>query len=95
MGVQGENCIIVLCTFLLYFGCFAGQTALDVPWAGKCAGENNGSTIDSIVLAKVARGRSSPRTTKNADWFAGLRLGRRPGPYDPTKQRKLRVVSVG
>ena len=44
------------------------QTALDVPWAGKCAGENNGSTIDSIVLAKVARGRSSPRTTKNADW---------------------------
>ena len=44
------------------------QTALDAPWAGKCAGENNGSTIDSIVLAKVARGRSSPRTTKNADW---------------------------
>ena len=44
------------------------QTALDVPWAGKCAGENNGSTIDSIVLANVARGRSSPRTTKNADW---------------------------
>ena len=44
------------------------QTALDVPWAGKCAGENNGSTIDSIVLVKVARGRSSPRTTKNADW---------------------------
>ena len=37
-------------------------------WAGKCAGEKNGSTIDSIVLAKVARGRSSPRTTKNADW---------------------------
>ena len=36
------------------------QTALDVPWAGKCAGENNGSRIDSIVLAKVARGRSSP-----------------------------------
>ena len=31
------------------------QTALNVPWAGKCAGENNGSTIDSIVLAKVAR----------------------------------------
>ena len=44
------------------------QTALDVPWAGKCAGENNGSRIDSIVLAKVARGRSS-RTTKNADWL--------------------------
>ena len=44
------------------------QTALDVPRAGKCAGENNGSTIDSIVLAKVARGRSSPCTTKNADW---------------------------
>ena len=50
---------------------FSSQTALDVPWAGKCAGENNGSTIDSIVLAKVARGRSSPRTTKNADWFKG------------------------
>ena len=48
---------------------FVAQTALDAPWAGKCAGENNGSTIDSIVLAKVARGRSSPRTTKNADWF--------------------------
>ena len=32
-------------------------------------GENNGSTIDSIVLAKVARGRSSPRTTRNADWL--------------------------
>ena len=48
--------------------CNRTQTALDVPWAGKCAGENNGSTIDSIVLAKVAQGRSSPRTTKNADW---------------------------
>ena len=48
-----------------------GQTALDVHWAGKFAGENNGSTIDSIVLVKVARGRSSPRTTKNADWNIG------------------------
>ena len=45
------------------------QTALDVPWVGKCTGENNGSTIDSIVLANVVRGRSSPRTTKNADWL--------------------------
>ena len=37
--------------------------------AGKCVGENNGSTIDSIVLAKVVRGRSSRETTRNADWI--------------------------
>ena len=52
------------------------QTALDVPWVGKCAGENNGSTIDSIVLAKVARGRSSPCTTKNADWCNTRKFGK-------------------
>ena len=40
----------------------------DYTTAPQHAGENNGSTIASIVLAKVARGRSSPRTTKNADW---------------------------
>ena len=38
--------------------------------AGKCVGENNRSTIDSIVLGKVARGRSSGEIAKNADWQA-------------------------
>ena len=33
-------------------------------------GENNRSTIDSIVLGKVARGRSSGDIAKNADWQA-------------------------
>ena len=31
---------------------FGVSTRLHVFCAGKCAGENNGSTIDSIVLAK-------------------------------------------
>ena len=44
------------------------QTALAVFCVGKCVGENNGSTIDSVVLAKVLRGRSSGETAKIADW---------------------------
>ena len=44
------------------------QTALAVSCAAKCTGENNRSTIDSIALAKVVRGRSSRETAQNADW---------------------------
>ena len=44
------------------------QTALAVSCVGKCAGENNRSTVDPIVLTKVAQGRSSGETARNADW---------------------------
>ena len=58
--------LIANMSLLLYFK--VSQTALAVFCAGKCAGENNGSTIDSIVLAKVTRGRSFGEIAKNADW---------------------------
>ena len=31
-------------------------------------GENNGATINSIVLVNVARGRYSRETARNANW---------------------------
>ena len=48
------------------------QTALAVSCAGKCAGENNSSTIDSVVSAKVVQGRSSGESARNADWEVGF-----------------------
>lgn len=45
------------------------QTLLAVSCLGKCTGENNNSTTESIVSAKVAWGRSSRETGKNADWL--------------------------
>ena len=56
-----------------------GQTALAVSCVGKCTGENSGSTIDSIVSAKVAWGRSSVEMGGNADWIYGWMGGVPPG----------------
>ena len=41
--------------------------ALTVSYAGKCAGENNSSTMAAIVLAKVGQRRSSGETAMNSD----------------------------
>ena len=60
----GWDLIFYLSSFLKIY---LFQTALAVFCMGKCAGENNGSTIYYIVLAKVARGRSSGETARNAD----------------------------
>ena len=48
--------------------CAGTQTTLTVFYAGKCPHKNIGSTIDSIVLAKVVQGRSSRETARNTDW---------------------------